>query len=94
MNVGQSIIFHADAGEFTDIDSYTFFYMYYPFPRVVTESVLRNIARSLERRKRKVTLIFTNSVDHDLIVASGFRVEAEFGHLNMPRPAYVYSVGE
>jgi tRNA1(Val) A37 N6-methylase TrmN6 len=93
MNVGKSVIFHSDAAEFTDIDRYTFFYMYNPFPRIVTESVLENVTRSLERRRRKVTLIFNNSVDHDLILASGFRVEAEFKHLDTPRPAYVYSAG-
>jgi SAM-dependent methyltransferase len=39
MKVGKSKIFHSDAAEFTDIDRYTFFYMYYPFPRVVTKNV-------------------------------------------------------
>jgi hypothetical protein len=91
MNVGKSKIFHSDAAEFTDIDRYTFFYMYNPFPRIVTKSVLENMRRSLERRRRRVTLIFNNSVDHDLVLASGFRVEAEFKHLDTPCPAYVYS---
>jgi SAM-dependent methyltransferase len=92
-NVGNSTIFHSDAAEFTRIDRYTYFYMYYPFPRIVTKSVLENMARSIERRRRRVTLIFYNSVDHDLILASGFRVEAEFNHLDTPHPAYVYSAG-
>lgn len=93
MKVSNSALFHSDAAEFTDIDRYTFFYMYYPFPRVVTKSVLENINRSLERRKRRLIVIFNNSVDHDLVLAYGFRVEAEFKHLGTPRPAYVYSVG-
>ena len=90
MKVSRSTLFHSDAALFTDIDRYNFFYMYHPFPRIVTESVLGNMARSLERRSRRLTLVFNNSVDHDLILAYGFFVEAEFNHLGTPRPAYVY----
>jgi 16S rRNA A1518/A1519 N6-dimethyltransferase RsmA/KsgA/DIM1 with predicted DNA glycosylase/AP lyase activity len=92
MRIAKSELFHSDAAQFTDLDRYNFFYMYNPFPRIVTESVLKNMARSLERRRRKVTLIFYNSVDHDLILASGFRIEAEF-QVETTCPAYVYSAG-
>ena len=94
MNVGKSKIFHSDAAEFTDIDRYTFFYMYNPFPRIVTKSVLENMRRSLERRRRRVTLIFNNSVDHDLVLASGIRVEAEFKHLDTPCPPMCTARGD
>jgi SAM-dependent methyltransferase len=90
MKVSKSTLFHSDAALFTEIDRYNFFYMYYPFPRIVTQRVLENMARSLERRPRSLTVVFNNSVDHDLILAYGFFVEAEFKHLGTPRPAYVY----
>lgn len=90
MKVSKSALYHSDAAEFTDIDRYTFFYMYHPFPRIVTERVLQNMVRSLERCPRRLTLVFNNSVDHDLILTYGFLVEAEFKQLGTTRPAYVY----
>ncbi len=92
MKITNAEVFLSDASTFEDLDRYTFVYMYYPFPRPVTQAVLQNLIRSFERRQRKLTLIFNNSVDHDLIMAHGFKVEAMFGHLPSPHPAYVYSL--
>ena len=49
-----------DARDFQDLDEFTYFYFYDPFPMPVFESVIENIVQSLEREKRKVTLVYNN----------------------------------
>jgi len=69
-----------DAAEFTDYDPYTFLYTFHAFNAPVTIRVLKNIQASLERLPRKLTLIYKNPVDHDLVVGAGFRQTLEFTH--------------
>ena len=65
-----------DASTFTELDPVTHVYMYHPFRTEVMAAVLRNIGVSLDRRPRRLTLIYKNPVHHDSIVASGlFRLE-------------------
>jgi 16S rRNA G966 N2-methylase RsmD len=78
MGIKNSLIFNCDAAEFNDLDQYTFFYMFNPFPTKVVRAVMQNIIASNQRRKRKITLIYLSPFDHDLVVASGFQKIAEF----------------
>ena len=69
----------ADASNFADLDRFTHIYMYHPFPCPVVKDVMTNLARSLGRRERDITLIYTNPVCHETILASGlFQVDRQF----------------
>jgi tRNA1(Val) A37 N6-methylase TrmN6 len=73
---------HRDAAEFVDLDRFTHVYMYHPFHEAVVDAVIANVAASLARAPRWLTLIYKNPVWHDAILASGlFRVtrELKFG---------------
>jgi hypothetical protein len=74
----RGAIMQGDAAEFTDMDPYTFFYMYNPFLAPVMEKVLANIRASLVRKPRKATLIYMNPVCHDMVVAAGFKQTGRF----------------
>ena len=70
---------HADAADFTELDRFTHVYMYHPFPCNVVKEVMANLAKSLARVERDVTLIYANPVCHDTILEAGFfTLEAEF----------------
>ena len=72
MKITKSRVFVSDAADFTGLDRYNFIYMYNPFPRAVMIGVVSNLADSFERRPRKITLIYRNSVDEDLARSAGF----------------------
>ncbi len=71
--VRNAAVFHGDAAEFQNYDSYTFLYMYNPFPDIVLRRVLENVVRSLERKPRRLTLVYYNPVCHASVVEAGFR---------------------
>lgn len=80
-----------DAAAFTDLDPYTFCYLYSPFPRPVVEAVMCNIIASLERAPRKVTIIYCNPEFHDAVLINGvFQKTAEFCHRHLDLPIHVY----
>ena len=67
-----------DAGEFVDLDRFTHVFMYHPFPCAVVEKVAANLAASLSRRERVLTVIYANPVCHQALAASGlFRTTLE-----------------
>lgn len=71
--------FCADAATVTDIDRFTHIYIFNPFPCAVVKQVLDNLAVSLARTPRRLTLIYNNPVCHDTIMESGlFRMDEEF----------------
>lgn len=73
----------ADAATFNDLDRFTHVYMFNPFPCAVVKRVLANLAVSLARAPRCLTLIYNNPVCHETIMASGlFRVDHEFTFRN------------
>ncbi len=61
----------ADATEFEVPDDMTFAYFYSPFEGEVFCQVLRNIVASVDRRPRKVTMIYANPVLADEVEAIG-----------------------
>jgi len=88
MRISKATIYHADASSFRDLDRYTFVYLYHPFPAIVMADVMRNIADSLKRSPRKMTLIYRNPVCHPLVVESGYRKIADFP--GPEHPTFVY----
>jgi|ERR1051326_6533173 hypothetical protein len=79
-----------DAGKFSDLDRFTHFYMFNPFPCPVVREVLENLAASLARRPRRVTWIYHLPACDDVIMDSGlFRREMK---LDFPdsHPFFVY----
>jgi SAM-dependent methyltransferase len=73
LQISNSAIYCSDAADFTNLDSYSHFYMYNPFPQAVTQRVLQNIQSSVRRRARRGTLIYKNAVFHNLVLDAGFR---------------------
>jgi SAM-dependent methyltransferase len=94
LGIRHANVFCCDAAIFTELDAYSFFYLYNPFPRDVTAAVLHNMEASLRRRLRQVTLIYKNPVFHELVLGAGFRKVSETSetHPDYP-PFFVYTTG-
>lgn len=73
LGVHNANVFCCDAAEFTDLDAYTYFYMYHPFPEIVMRPVMENICSSMNRRPRNLFLIYKNPVLDALVISVGFR---------------------
>ena len=79
-----------EATEFTALDDYNYIYFFNPFPCPVMQKVLDNLKNSLNRKPRKVTIIYLNPECHDIIVTdSPFTKRQEFGHPTLTY--YIYS---
>jgi hypothetical protein len=78
-------VFCADAAEFRELDDYEYFYLYNPFPEAVMRQVVENIRGSLERRPRKVTLIYKNPIFAGALPAAGF---VKVGETRQTHPDY------
>jgi len=89
LGLKNTFIFCDDAAEFKDLDTYTYLYMYNPFPEVVIASVVDNILGSLRRRRRKLTLIYKNPMGHSLLLRAGFAKVNEFHHSENPFFIYI-----
>ncbi len=86
--VAKASVFCCDAADFKDYDPYSVLYMYHPFGDVVLREVLKNLAASLARRPRKLTLLYRNPIHHELVIEAGFRQIGKFTHLK--HPFYIY----
>ena len=71
LNVENAEIFNSDAKLFDKIDDYNYFYFYNPFPASVMIEVMKNIAKSLDRVPRTLTIIYFNPVCHKEIIEGG-----------------------
>jgi SAM-dependent methyltransferase len=78
--VRNTNVFCCDAAEFKHYDPYTVMYMYNPFPEVVLRDVVTNIRSSLERRPRKLTIIYYNPVHENVLLDAGFATVKVFDH--------------
>lgn len=65
LHIEHASLYCADAAKFTDIDEYTYFYFFNPFPRAVFEAVIGNIRESLLRAPRQITIIYRNPIFAD-----------------------------
>lgn len=82
-----------DATEFTALDDFNYFYFFNPFPCPVMKRVVENIAKSIERRPRKVTIIYLNPECHEVVVADTLFVkQQEFAHPTLRYFVYSNSV--
>jgi|SRR4051794_30217851 len=86
LRITKSRVFQSDAADFRDYDTYSFIYMYNPFPRVVLQTVLRNLCDSQRRCPRAITLIYKAADAEDLVLESRFRKVREFHYC---KPAFV-----
>jgi hypothetical protein len=71
LKCGDVELVTADATEFEVPDDMTVAYFYSPFEGDVFRQVLRNIVESVDRRPRKVTMIYANPVLADEVEAVG-----------------------
>lgn len=81
-------LFHGDAAEFTDLDQYSHIYLSNPFPCAVLRRVLENVLESLERRPRKLMILYWIPVDDALLAEMGFRKVREFVHPTLAAAVY------
>lgn len=83
-------IYVSDATEFKDFDRFTHIYLFNSFPGVVLTEVMKNLAVSLSRKPRKLTMISFFPERHDVVMQSGlFRKEMEID-FKLEHPYYVY----
>jgi len=88
LDIPNAAVFCADAADFTDIDPYTYIYMYNPFPEIVMRRVLDNILLSLKRRQRLLTMIYKNPVFDSLVLCSGFHKIHETQQIHPDYPPF------
>lgn len=72
LGIGCVHIFQADAACFHDLDAYDVVYLFNPFPEKVVAAVVGNLADSLARAPRQVTLLYLNPTAHHAIVEGPF----------------------
>jgi SAM-dependent methyltransferase len=93
LGIVNARVFCSDAAGFHDLDRYSYFYMYNPFPEQVMESVMDNITSSLSRQRRAVTLIYKNAVFAHVVNRAGFQKIAETEQRHRDYPAFcVYRI--
>jgi 16S rRNA G966 N2-methylase RsmD len=98
LNIKNYKLFKANAATFTDLDNYTFIYMYNPFSSSIMKQVMSNLKLSIKKHPREITIIYYNPVCHDVIVSdSDFRIVMKFDNFgvpfwiykNIPSPGYL-----
>jgi SAM-dependent methyltransferase len=65
----------SDAMDYTIPDDVSVVYLFNPFRQAILQSVLTHLLESIDRRPRKLRLIYRNAVHHDQLVDRGFRLE-------------------
>lgn len=63
--------YYGDATQFTNIDHYTYFFLFNPFLGKVLELTIEQIKQSFTRSPRKITVIYQNPRENVLFVNSG-----------------------
>ncbi len=90
LNLKNVRFVHADAGRFSVLDPFTHMYMFNPFPAPVIKEMMENLAASLARKPRELTLIYHNPACDDVIMSSGlFRRDMEMTS-PLSHPFYIY----
>jgi len=84
------VVYCGDALEFANYDDYSHIYLYNPFPPVVMAPFLRCLAASLQRRPRRLTLIYKNPTCHDQIIGSGHFDFTNADQLGSDHPVHLY----
>ena len=61
------------------LDDYNWFYFFFPFDKVVFETVIGNIKDSYLRKHRKIRLVYFTAMDYQFIEDTGvFRLTTQF----------------
>ncbi len=71
LGLSRCEVIQGDAGQFHIPEEVTYIYMCNPFPEMVMKEVMERIRESLERKRRKITIVYGNPVCHDVIIDSG-----------------------
>jgi hypothetical protein len=71
LNLRQAAVYCADAATFTDLDNYTYLFMFNPFPGVILRQVLANFEASLRRKPRTVRVVYSNPLHEQIILSTG-----------------------
>ncbi len=78
-----------DATLFRDYDEYSFVYLFNPFKAPVMTPVIENLAASLKRRPRRLTIVYLYPICRDVLVSAGFEKLREFNYGPLPIVVYV-----
>jgi SAM-dependent methyltransferase len=71
-------VIEGDAVEYEIADDENFFFMFNPCSALLVEKIVRNIARSLAKKKRRVFIIYNNPVCREVIEQQGFLLLRDF----------------
>ena len=71
LGLRQCRVFEGDAAELAELDDYDVLFMFHAFSTDVLERVLANLVASLERRPRRVRIVYENPLEEPVILATG-----------------------
>jgi SAM-dependent methyltransferase len=80
LGITKARLFCSDAEDFSELDQYTYLYLYHPFLEPVMQRVLDNACASLRRQPRRLTLVYKNPVCDALVREAGLRKVQDFSH--------------
>lgn len=86
-------IVEMDAAEFTDYEDYNYIYMFNPFPANIMRKVIANINLMLEKKRRCITIVYSNPVCFDVIESSPYFLkinEYDIEYKDIGLKVYVY----
>jgi SAM-dependent methyltransferase len=72
---GAIELVNRDAMDYTIPDDVSVIYLFNPFRGATFESILTRLEESVDRRPRKLRVIYRNAVCHDELLGRGFRLE-------------------
>lgn len=65
----EIILYQGDASILKkELDRYNYFFLFNPFSWEITETVIQNICESIDRRQRKVYILYAEPIGHQLIM--------------------------
>lgn len=67
LGINNMEVFNCDARELKELDRFTHFYLFNPFPEPVLRGVLQNIQESYQKKPRKITLIYNCARLRDIV---------------------------
>lgn len=94
MNVSSENIINGDAALIRkELDNYNYFFMYNPFVGETFRQVIDNIEESWDRKKRRITFIYSGPYCHQYVVAHGiFRLSKQIYTDYSVRNVNVYTI--
>lgn len=94
LNLCSSGLLNQDAGLLTEeLDEYNYFFMYNPFQGKTFQDVIYNIEKSYDRNKRRITLIYSGSYCHNMVLENQlFKLSKEIYTDYSVRYVYIYTI--